>query len=137
MLKADMRCLAADWDSTLTYQERVHGYEDAWNEIMSGAKGNSSPAELAEVIERELADGFWPKEQYAKEPFRSIARLMDKHNVGTTELGVFLKWTAKNANLKKARAAKKKPALKPNQKAFISKFLVGKRGKPVRRDSEL
>lgn|ERR1035437_1471358 len=137
MLRADMRCLAADWDSTLTYQERVHGYEDAWNATMSGDKRNASPAELAEVIERELADGFWPTGQYAKEPFRSIARLMDKHGLSTTEVGVFLKWTAKNANLKKARTAKKKPALKSNQKAFISKFLVGKRGKPIRRDSEL
>jgi hypothetical protein len=104
---------------------------------MSGDKGNATPADLFEVIERELADGFWPKEQYAKEPFRSIARLMDKHNVGTTELGVFLKWRARNANLKKARDAKSQPAFNPKQKAFIGKFLVGKRGKPIGRDADL
>jgi hypothetical protein len=136
MLNADLVSVDLD-DDTLTYSERVELYSDAWDSILKKGDGNALVAELTEVIERELAAGFWPKEQYAKEPFRSIARLMDKHSVGTTELGVFLKWRAKNANLTKARAAKKKPGLKPKQKAFIDKFLVGKRGKPIRSDADL
>ena len=63
--------------------------------------------------------------------------LMDKHGLSTTEVGVFLKWTAKNDNLKKARAAMKKPAKKSKQKTFIIKFLEAKRGKSIRRDSDL
>ena len=62
---------------------------------------------------------------------------MDKHGLSTTEVGVFLKWTAKNDNLKKARAAMKKPAKKSKQKTFIIKFLEAKRGKSIRRDSDL
>lgn len=106
MLTADMKFIGADIDTTHCYQERVHGYEEKWNAIMAGKKGNASPADLGELMERELTAGFRPREHYAKEPFRSITRLMDKHELSTTELGAFLKWRVKDDNLKAARAAK-------------------------------
>ena len=136
LIYADVKLLDVD-DSTLTPGEKLGNYEEAWDLILKTGDGNASVADLQQVLEREGELGYVPIELYAKPPFSLIAKLMDKHGLSTTDIGVFLKWTAKNANIKKARAAKKKPAKKPNQKVFINKFLEAKRGKPIRRDSDL
>ena len=129
MLTNDMKFVAADIDKKMTYEERIGPYEEAWNEILSGGKGNASPADLAEVMERELADGYRPTEHYAKEPFASIARLMDDHKLSTTEVGVFLSWRAKIATAKNARDKKPKPVKKPEPVTKLDQFL--ERKKPV------
>jgi hypothetical protein len=133
---ADVKLLDVN-ESKLTPGEKLENYEEAWNEILAGKDGNVDVAGLQEVLEREGELGYVPTELYAREPFRSIARLMDKHQLSTTEVGVFLNWRAKKANLKKARAAKKKPKKKPDPKTFINKFLLAKQGKPIRKDSDL
>ncbi len=136
LINADVKLLDVD-DSTLTPGEKLADYEEAWDLILTKKDGNASVADLQKVLEREGELGYVPTELYAKPPFSLIAKLMDKHGLSTTEIGVFLKWRAKDTNLKKARAAKKKPAKKPKQKTFINKFLEAKRGKPIRRDSDL
>jgi len=136
LINADVKLLDVD-DSTLTPGEKLANYEEAWDLILTKRDGNASVADLQEVLEREGELGYVPTELYAKPPFSLIAKLMDKHELSTTEVGVFLKWLS----LKKARAAKKKPAkkpaLKPNQKTFINRFLVAKSGKSIGRDSDL
>jgi hypothetical protein len=43
---------------------------------------------------------------YSKPPFTTIARLMEKEGLSTTDLGAFLRWKAKDDNMKVARAEK-------------------------------
>jgi hypothetical protein len=115
MLNADMKFIDADIDSEISYQERVHTYEHKWNVTISGKPGNADPADLAEVLQREGRLGFRPSEQYARPPFSTVARLMEKEGLSTTDLGEFLRWKAKHDNLTKARKAKKRkrPVSKP------------------------
>jgi hypothetical protein len=117
MLNNDMKFIGADIDLTLTYEERVHDYEETWNRILNGKGGNAAAADLLEVIECEGQLGFRPAEQYARPPFSTIARLMKKEGLSTTDLGGFLRWKAKADNMEAARKAKKRKraVTKPTQ----------------------
>ena len=116
LINADVKLLDCI-DSTHTPGEKLGDYEEEWNRIMGGEKGGATAADLLEVMEREGGHGFRPAEQYARPPFSTIARLMEKEGLSTTDLGVFLRWKAKADNMTTARKAKerKRPVSKPPQ----------------------
>src|SRR5208283_3399293 len=116
MLTGDMKFVGADIDKTLTYMERIHTYEESWKGVLIGKNRNADPADLQEVMEREGQLGYRPVELYSRRPFTTITRLMQKEGLSTTDLGVFLKWKAKNDNVAKARDAKAKKRKKKTKK---------------------
>lgn len=129
LINADTKLLDVD-DATLTPGEKLGIYEEAWNRILSGTKGNVDIGDLSVVMEREALAGFRPKVEYANAGFRSIAKAMKKHGITGADVRAFLKWTAKNENLKKARDAKtmKVKKLKSLQKpSSVMAFLQRKR----------
>jgi hypothetical protein len=134
MLNADIRILDCD-DNTLTYEERVGLFENEWNEILSGKSSVADLKQLEEVLEREGLLGFRPIELYSKRPFTTITRLMQREGLSTTDLGVFLRWKAKNDNMTKARIAKlakRKPNKKVDPKELFTSFLKSnQKGQPV------
>jgi hypothetical protein len=105
MLKEDIRQLDCD-DSTMTYEERLELYKEEWNEVLSGKSTVTDASELADVLEREGELGHRPVDLYTKPPFSTIARIMKKEGLSTTDVGGFLRWKAKADNMKAARAAK-------------------------------
>jgi hypothetical protein len=135
MLTKDMKFIGADIDETLTYEERVHGYEEEWNAILNAKDGNADPSDLQKVMEREGSLGFRPVDLYSRRPFTTIIRLMEREGLSTTDLGVFLRWKAKNDNVTKARYAKsrkRKRTKKVDPKERFRSFLVSRRkGRPV------
>ena len=118
-LKADMRLLDAEFDPKACYEERVGTYEEAWNAILGGKKGNATVAELGEVLEREgrlnnVADTF------TREPFATFDRLIAKHDIPHDAIREFLKWRAKQENARKARKVKDDAEAK--RKAFCERL---------------
>jgi hypothetical protein len=107
LINADVKTLDCD-DDTLTPEEKLGNYEEEWNLILKGEDGNASPADLQEVLEREGRYGNIPSELYTKPPFSLITGLMNKHGLATTDVQTFLRWKAKDDNMRKAREAKLK-----------------------------
>jgi len=105
MLKVDVRILDCD-DKKMCYEEKVGLYEDEWNDVLAGKSTVVSVTELEEVLQRDGVYENSPAELYSKPPFTQFARLMKKEGLSTTDLDAYLKWKAKDDNLKKARAAK-------------------------------
>jgi len=116
MLRRDMNLLGADIDSTHVDTEKIGVYEERWKAIMDGDGCASQIAAMGSAIEKESSEGFRPKNQYSQEPYKTITRIMTKHNLSTTDVGEFLKWSAKDVNLKKAREAKAKKIEKEDAK---------------------
>lgn len=116
-INADLRLMDRD-DPTMTPGEKLGLYAEAWNEIERGEKGNVDVADLREVMEREGLLGFHPKEEYAKGGFKAIARCMEKYGLAPNDVREFLKWSAKNANVKRARSKKKKKVKKITEEQF-------------------
>lgn len=132
LLKTDMQFIDADIEKGMKYEELIGNYRETWDAIMRGADEGASPADLAKALEREALAGYRPNEQYSKPPFSSIVRLMKKHELSTTDLGVFLKWKAKDDNLKAARAAtatKRKKSSKDDLPLTLEPFFVTSRRK--------
>lgn len=128
LINADVKSLDCD-DSTLTPGEKLGDYEEEWNRILSGEDGNASPADLQEVLEREGALGERPVELYTKPPFSIISRLMMKEGLSTTDVQVFLRWKAKDDNMKKAREAKLKKRPKKTAPAVKGGWLLKRKKK--------
>ena len=127
MLTADMKFVGADIDSEMTYMERVHTYEESWDEVLSGKNKNADPTDLLGVMDREGLAGERPVKQYAKPPFSTITRLMEKEGLSTTDLGKFIRWKAKADNVKAARKAKLlKKSKQAKSKVKVPAFLRGK-----------
>lgn len=105
LINADAKLLDVD-DPGMTPGEKLEAYTEEWNRILSGKSGIVDASELQEVMEREGQRGFRSVELYARPPFSTISRLMEKAGLSTTDVQVFLRWKAKNDNTEKARAAK-------------------------------
>ncbi len=129
MLTKDMKFLDADIDKTHRYGERLSNYEVAWNSSLKNNADFSIVAEMEDVLTREGQLGFVPSQLYAKPPFSSIARLMDKNGLSNADIREFLTWSAKNENVKKARDAKAKKAKKALKKSkpMVKWFMERKR----------
>jgi hypothetical protein len=130
MLTKDMKFVGADIDTTHTYLERIHTYEESWNGVLSGKNKNADAGDLQEVMEREGLHGFRSVGLYAKPPFTTITRLMEREGLTTTDLREFLRWKAKNDNVTKARDAKAKKRNKTKKvdpKEHFRSFLTSRK----------
>lgn len=128
MLNADIKILDCE-DKTLCYEELVEDYKEAWNECLTKGSGGAEPAELQEVLVREGAFGDRPVALYTKPPFSLITGLMKKHGLATTDVQGFLRWKAKDDNLKKAREAKLKKRPKKTIPAVKGAWLLERKKK--------
>ena len=96
MLNADMRFLEAADDLRASYAERIPIYEAAWNAALSRGADGQNVVAIQGVLEREGQLGFRAENEYKLEPFRTIGRLIAKHNLSENDVVQFLKWCRKN-----------------------------------------
>lgn len=113
-------------DSTLTPSEKLGLYAEAWDGILNGQQGNVDVSDLKEVLEREGQLGFRPQVEYSRGGFKAIARSMEKYGLAPNDVREFLKWSAKNANVKKARTYKKKKVKKITEEQFKKMNVIEK-----------
>ncbi len=126
MLKRDMAFVGGDWDSGMTYLERIETYSESWEEIMSGKGGNASPSDLQEVLIREMGKGALKKQEFTQKPFAQIEKIMEKNGITGEQIREFLKWKASRSNAKKAREKKNKKENKMALEAFNRLSVVEK-----------
>jgi len=107
-LKADMNFFGADIDPKHVATEKIGVYKERWDKVLAGDGNDTQFAAIQEILEKESKEGFAPKTRYSQEPFLSITRIMNENDLTTTDVKEFLKWSANDANLKKAREAKAK-----------------------------
>lgn len=119
MLETDSKRLGADWDTNLSYQERIGPYERKWNEVLSAPNSNMSHL-LVEVMERENADSYRPSAQFGGEPFKALGKFLDKHELEGEVVRQFLKWRAQKANGQKGIAGRKQK--KASERKFIGQL---------------
>jgi hypothetical protein len=127
MLTNDMKFIQAEIDSGMCYEERIEDYEEMWNAILSGNEKSAYAGDLQEVLEHEGQLGYRPQEEYSKGAFRSIARIMDKYGLSGNDVREFLRWTAKNENVMKAIAKKKKETRDEKRKREFREKLLKKK----------
>jgi hypothetical protein len=110
--------------------ELLELYEEEWNKIMAGERGNANIGELQKILEKEGRFGR-PQDDYVKGPFLSIARIMEKNGLVAEDVRLFLTWRSKNENMAKARAGIRKKETKKEKavrdKLEKAKLILGRK----------
>jgi len=136
MFENDVGHIDACKEPQLTWPERLELYRQRWDAIMSGRqaredllKGRSRAddylGELVEVMEREGQAGFRPEHQYLLEPFDSIGKLMDEHEVPECAVREFLKWRSKQKASRKGQQTRKKRPTKTDRMRARFREMIG------------
>ena len=114
MLIADMNLIGAEIDSTIRDCERIHIYEDTWDEVLADdPRRGSLPHGMLEAIEREEPKEFTPPGCYQHPPFTSLGEIMDDADLDEDTVREYLKWRVRQRTTAERRAKKEAELLKP------------------------
>ena len=126
MLLADMEYLGADIDSTLHDCEKIPIYEAKWNKILADHK-DPRGADIGRILEKEFLKGFTPSVEYRQEPFKTIDRLMTKHELTEDHIREFLFWRSRQRAVAKRRQKKERSQKADSKRSPLQQWLRSRR----------